>query len=103
MITEIRLVSNNGLSTAQFWSAIFNVPAERIGPNRWRIAPETGPAVRVTTTPVWQAITRVDMTVRCDAGAPDRLRELGFEVAHDGRQAADVNGCDNTVHLLVTS
>lgn len=101
VITEIRLVSNNGLTTARFWSAVFNVPAEKLRDGQWRIAPETGPAVRVTTTPVWQAITRVDLTVTVDVGAPDRLRTLGFEVAHDGSQAVDVNGTDATVHLVV--
>lgn len=101
MITEIRLVSNNGLTTASFWAAVLNAPAENLGSGRWRISPEAGPAVRVATTPVWQAITRVDITVQCDAGAADRLRELGFEVAHDGRQAVDVNGTDATVHLVV--
>ncbi len=35
-----------------------------------------------------------------DAGAADRLRESGFEVAHDGSQAVDTNGCDNTVFLM---
>lgn len=101
MITEIRLVSNNGLTTAQFWAAILDAPAERLRDGQWRVSPETGPAARVGTTPVWQAITRCDMMVTVDVGAPDRLRELGFEVAHDGRQAVDVNGTDATMHMAV--
>lgn len=106
MITEICLVSNDGASTARFWSAIFNVPAANLGPDRWGtnwwcVSPEIGPDVVVSTTPVWQAIAGVDMTVQCDAGAADRLRALGFEVAHDGSQAVDVNGTDGTVFLVV--
>lgn len=103
MITEIRLQSNNADSTARFWSAIFNVSAEALGDGRWRITPATGPAVLVSTSRVWETISRyVDVTVAVDAGAADRLRELGFEVAHDGSQAVDVNGCDNTVFLMQT-
>lgn len=106
MIAEIRLQSNNGESTAAFWSAIFNVPAEDLGPDRWglhswRISPDTGPDVVVSTTTVVEAITRCDLVVAVDAGAPDRLRAAGFEVADDGSQAVDVNGCDNTVFLGV--
>lgn len=101
MITEIKLQSNNGESTARFWSAIFNVPAEELGDGRWRITPATGPAVVVSTARVWETISRyVDLTVAVDSGAPDRLRENGFEVAVDGSQAVDVNGCDNTVFLV---
>lgn len=108
MIAEIRLVSNDGGSTARFWSAILNVAAEDLGPDRWgqhswRISPAVGPDVLVSTTLVWQAITRCDLVVECDAGSPDRLRALGFEVALDGSQAVDVNGCDNTVFLVVVS
>lgn len=106
MIAEIRLQSNNGESTAAFWSAIFNVPAEHLGADRWglhswRISPAVGPDVVVSTTRVVEAITRCDLIVAVDAGAPDRLRSLGFEVADDGSQAVDVNGCDNTVFLVV--
>ncbi len=108
MIAEIRLVSNDGGSTARLWSAIFGVPAEDVGPDRWgqhswRISPETGPDVTVSTTTVAEAITRVDLVVSVDAGAPDRLRELGFEVSLPGwpLSVVDVNGCDNTVHLVV--
>ncbi|WP_234793040.1 hypothetical protein [Mycolicibacterium fortuitum] len=107
MIAEVRLVSNDGASTARFWSAIFNVPAEHLGADRWglhswRITPATGPAVVVSTARVVETISRyVEVTVAVDAGAADRLRELGFEVAHDGSQAVDVNGCDSTVFLVV--
>lgn len=102
MIAEIRLQSNNGASTARFWSAIFDVPAEDLGDGRWRITPAAGPAVVVSTARVVEAISRyVDLTVAVDAGAPDRLRASGFEVAHDGSQAVDVNGCDSTVFLVV--
>lgn len=52
MITEVKLQSNDGASTARFWSAIFNVPAQDLGDGRWRIAPPNGPAVVVTTTRV---------------------------------------------------
>lgn len=101
MITEIRLQSNNGESTARFWSAIFNVPAEALGDGRWRITPPNGPAVVVSTTRVVETISRyVDLTVAVDSGAADRLRESGFEVSKDGSQAVDVNGCDNTVFLV---
>ncbi|MFN6549568.1 VOC family protein [Mycolicibacterium septicum] len=106
MITEIRLQSNNGESTARFWSAIFNVPAEHLGPDRWgihswRITPATGPTVALSTTPVVETISRyIDITVVVDAGAPNRLRALGFEVADDGSQAVDVNGTDSTVFLV---
>lgn len=106
MIAEVRLVSNDGAATAAFWAAIFNVPAEDLGPDRWgcgqwRISPTVGPDVVVATTTVAEAITSVDMTVQCDAAAADRLRALGFEVALDGSQAVDVNGCDNTVFLVL--
>lgn len=101
MITKIKLQSNNSESTARFWSAIFNVPAEELGDGSWRITPATGPAVVVSTARVWETISRyVDLTVAVDSGAPDRLRENGFEVAVDGSQAVDVNGCDNTVFLV---
>ncbi|MBF6387138.1 hypothetical protein IU444_23715 [Nocardia farcinica] len=101
MITEIRLNSNSAESTAAFWSAIFNVPAEELGDGRWRITPAVGPAVAVSTSRVWETISRyIDLTVAVDAGAPDRLRELGFEVAHDGSQAVDTNGTDATVFLM---
>ncbi|WP_301121531.1 hypothetical protein [Mycolicibacterium fortuitum] len=101
MITEIRLNSNDGESTTRFWSAILNVPAEELGDGRWRITPATGPAIVVSTSRVWETISRyVDFTVVADSGAPDRLRENGFEVARDGSQAVDVNGCDNTAFLV---
>ncbi len=101
MITELRLNSNAAENTARFWSAIFNVPAEALGDGRWRITPAAGPTVVVDTARVWETISRyVDVTVAVDAGAADRLRENGFEVAVDGSQAVDVNGCDNTVFLV---
>lgn len=103
MITEVKLQSNNGASTAAFWSAIFGVPAQDLSDGRWRITPVTGPAVVVITARVWETISRyVDLTVQVDVGAADRLRALGFEVADDGSQAVDVNGCDNTVTLVQT-
>lgn len=95
MITEVRLNSNSAESSARFWSAIFNMPAQDFGDGSWRITPANGPAVAVSTTRVVESISRsVDLTIAVDAGAPDRLRELGFHVAHDGSQAVDVNGCD---------
>ena len=101
MITEIRLNSNSAESTARFWSAIFNVPAQDLGDGRWRITPPNGPAVVVNTARVWETISRyVDLTVAVDSGAADRLRALGFEVAEDGSQAVDVNGTDATVFLI---
>ena len=101
MITKIKLQSNNGESTARFWSAIFNVPGQDLGDGSWRITPAAGPAVVVTTTRVVETISRyVDLTVAVDSGAADRLRALGFEVSVDGRQAVDVNGCDGTVFLV---
>lgn len=101
MITEIRLNSNSGESTARFWSAIFNVPAEDLGDGRYRIVPVAGPAVVVCTAAVWQTISRyTDMTAAVDHAAADRLRKAGFEVAVDGSQTVDVNGCDNTVTLI---
>lgn len=101
MIREIRLNSNDGASTARFWSAIFNVPAEDMDDGRYRIAPVAGPAVVVTTTTVWQTISRYsDMTAVVDHGAADRLRALGYEVAVDGSQAVDLNGTDGTVFLV---
>ncbi|MBE5488596.1 hypothetical protein E3G71_001097 [Mycobacteroides abscessus] len=101
MITEIRLQSNNAESTARFWSAVFNAPAQDLGDGRWRITPATGPAIVVSTTQVWQTISRyVDLTVSVDAHAVDRLRALGFDVADDGSQAVDVNGTDATVFLV---
>ncbi|SLH42191.1 Uncharacterised protein [Mycobacteroides abscessus subsp. massiliense] len=104
MITEVKLQSNNGESTARFWSAIFDVPAQDLGDRSWRIAPPNGPAVVVSTARVWETISRyADLTVEVDAGAADRLRENGFEVSKDGSQAVDVNGCDNTVVLVQTS
>lgn len=36
MIIEIRLQSNNGASTARFWSAVFDLPAEELGGGAWR-------------------------------------------------------------------
>lgn len=101
MITELLLVSNNGESTAAFWSAIFNVPAEDLGDGRWRVEPVAGPAVTVSTARVAETISRyADLTVVTDHGAADRLRQLGYEVALDGSQAVDVNGTDSTVHLV---
>ncbi|WOF19485.1 hypothetical protein IHV82_01535 [Mycobacterium avium] len=101
MIAEIRLQSNNGESTARFWSAILNVPAEDLGDGLWRIAPPNGPAVVVSTTRVVETISRyADLTVAVDSGAADRLRENGFEVSKDGSQAVDVNGTDGTVFLV---
>ncbi|WP_100522403.1 hypothetical protein [Mycobacteroides abscessus] len=101
MITEVRLNSNDGESTAAFWSAIFNVPAEELGDGRWRITPAVGPAVVVSTSRVWETISRyIDLTVEVDAGAADRLRQNGFEVSVDGLQAVDVNGTDATVFLV---
>lgn len=101
MITEIKLQSNNGESTARFWSAIFDVPAQDLGDGRWRITPANGPGVVVSTARVVETISRyVDVTVAVDSGAEDRLRALGFEVAHDGSQAVDVNGTDGTVFLV---
>ncbi|WP_241177753.1 VOC family protein [Mycolicibacterium nivoides] len=106
MITEIRLQSNNGERTAAFWSAIFDVAAEDLGPDRWglhswRISPAAAPAVVVSTARVVETISRhIDITVVVDAGASDRLRALGFEVADDGSQAVDVNGTDSTVFLV---
>ncbi|WP_217161014.1 hypothetical protein [[Mycobacterium] fortunisiensis] len=99
MITEIRLVSNDGASTAAFWSAIFNTPVENLGDGRWRVTPVAGPTVTVSTARVVEAITAVDLTVVCDPAAADRLRALGYEVAHDGTSAVDVNGTDATVFL----
>ncbi|MFV8172482.1 MULTISPECIES: hypothetical protein [Mycolicibacterium] len=103
MIAEIRLVSNNSTSTARFWGAIFNVDPEYLGEGWWRIEPAVGPDIVVSTAATAQAITSVDMIVACDADAPDRLRTRGFEVSLPGEppQAVDVNGCDNTVHLVV--
>lgn len=101
MITEIKLQSNNGESTARFWSAIFNVPAADLGDGRWRITPAAGPVVVVDTARVWETISRyVEVTVDVDAGTPDRLREKGFEVSVDGSQAVDTNGTDATVFLM---
>jgi len=99
VITEIRLVSNDGSSTAAFWSAILNTPAEDLGGGRWRIEPAAGPSVSISTARVVEAITRGDMTVVCDHAAADRLRALDFEVALDGFAAVDVNGTDATVYL----
>lgn len=101
MITEIRLNSNSAESTAAFWSAIFNVPAQEIGGGRWHVTPAAGPAVVVSTAQVVETISRyVDITVAVDTGAADRLRESGFEVSADGSQAVDVNGTDATVFLV---
>lgn len=101
MITAIHLNSNDGESTAAFWSAIFNVEPEDLGDGRWRIEPVAGPAVVVRTVTVWQAISRyADVTVVPVPGAANRLRALGFEVALDGSQAVDVNGTDATVFLV---
>ncbi|MBE5469503.1 hypothetical protein [Mycobacteroides abscessus] len=100
MITELRLVSNHGESTAAFWGAVFNTPPTDLGGGRWRVTPVAGPTVTITTARVAEAITSVDMTVVTDHGAADRLCEAGFEVAHDGSAAVDVNGCDNTVFLV---
>lgn len=100
MITEIRLVSNDGASTAAFFGAIFNAPAVDLGGGRWRVTPVAGPTVTITTARVVEAITSADLTVTVDHGAPDRLRALDFEVALDGSAAVDVNGTDATVYLV---
>lgn len=103
MIAEIRLNSNSAESSARFWTALLNVPAQDLGDGRWRITPVTGPAVVVSTARVVETISRyVEVTVAVDSRAADRLRALGFEVAEDGSQAVDVNGCDNTVFLVQT-
>jgi hypothetical protein len=103
VITELRLVSNNGASTARFWSAIFNVRAEQIGPDRWRVTSLGGFGVRIEQARVVEAITRVDVEVACDPGAPDRLRAAGFPVSSPGfpLNAEDLNGTDGTVFLRV--
>ncbi|WP_071288518.1 hypothetical protein [Mycolicibacterium llatzerense] len=103
MIAEIRLVSNDGASTAAFWGAIFHVEPEDLGEGWWRIEPAVGPDVVVSTAAAVEAITSCDMIVGTDAGAPDRLRQLGFEVAHDGSQAVDVNGTNGNVFLVTDS
>lgn len=46
-------------------------------------------------------ITTVDVVAQVDLGAADRLRAAGFEVAHGGAQAVDVNATDSTIHLEV--
>ncbi len=103
MITEIRLVSNSAESTAKFWSAIFNVPAEDLGDGRWRVTSPAGFSVRIEQASVVEAITRVDVEVVCDAGAPGRLRAAGFPVSDPGfpLSAEDLNGTDGAVLLRV--
>lgn len=101
MITAIHLNSGDSASTARFWGALFNVEPVYLGGGRWRIEPIAGPAVVVSPTTVAEAISEyADMTVVPFPGAADRLRALGFEVADDGSQAVDLNGCDNTVRLV---
>ncbi|WP_017205601.1 hypothetical protein [Mycobacteroides abscessus] len=104
MITEIRLLTNSLEISEKFWAATYPDATVERGTDRWgrawiRIAPEAGPAVRIAEAVEWRQITTVDMEVRVDAGAADRLREAGFEVAHDGSQAVDVNATDATIQL----
>lgn len=103
MITELRLVSSDGASTAAFWSAIFNTPAENLGDGRWRVTSLSGLSVRIEQTRVVEAITRIDLEVACDAGAPDRLRAAGFPVSSPGfpLSAEDLNGTDGLALLRV--
>lgn len=107
MITAMRLLSGYPASTARFWAAVFNVEPVDIGPDRhgrelWRVTSASGLTVQIEPAPTWQHITTVEMTVTCDMGAPDRLRERGFEVSAPGfpLSAVDVNGTDSTVRLL---
>ncbi|RIS02731.1 hypothetical protein D2E70_16120 [Mycobacteroides abscessus] len=106
MITGLRLHTNSLDISEKFWRAIYPGAVVERGVDRWgrawiRIAPEVGPAVRIAEAVEWHLITTVDMVVRVDAGAADRLREAGFEVAHNGAQAVDVNATDSTVYLEV--
>lgn len=103
MISEIRLVSNDGASTAAFFGAIFNAPAVDLGGGRWRVTPVAGPTVTITTARVVEAITRCDMTVVTDRGAADRLRAAGFPVSSPGfpLSAEDLNGTHGAVFLRV--
>lgn len=104
MITELRLLTNSLEISEKFWVAIYPDATVERGVDRWgrtrlRIAPETGPAVRIAEAVEWNLITTVDLVVKTDAGAADRLREAGFEVARDGLQAVDVNATDSTIKL----
>lgn len=104
MITELRLLTNSLEISEKFWTALYPDAAMERSTDRWgkprlRIAPEAGPAVRIAEAVDWHLITTVDLVVQVDAGAADRLREAGFEVAHDGRYAVDVNATDSTIKL----
>lgn len=104
MINELRLLTNSVEISERFWTALYPDAVVERGTDRWdkpwlRIAPETGPAVRIAEAVEWHLITRVDLVVQVDAGAAARLREAGFEVAHDGSQAVDVNATDSTIKL----
>lgn len=103
----MRLLSGYPASTARFWAAVFNVEPVDIGPDRhgrerWLVTSTSGLTMQIEPAPTWQHFTTVDMTVTCDMGAPDRLRERGFEVSSPGfpLSAVDVNGTDSTVRLL---
>ncbi|OBA92986.1 hypothetical protein A5666_00135 [Mycolicibacterium fortuitum] len=104
MITELCLLTNSLEISERFWTAIYPEAAVERGTDRWdkswlRIAPAAGPAVTIAEAIAAHLITTVDMLVQVDAGAADRLRAAGFEVAHDGAQAVDVNATDSTIKL----
>lgn len=104
MIVELVLLSNDVAITRRFWAAIFGTAPVALGDGEWRVTHPSGlPAVRIRRALTWHHITTVDLTVVCDAGAADRLREQGFEVSSPGfpLSAVDGNGTDSTVKLVV--
>lgn len=105
MIAEIRLLTNSIEISERFWRAIYPTADAERGADRWgrqsvRITPQTGPDLLIGEAAAWNLITTVDMVVQTDAVAAQRLRDAGFEVAHDGTQAVDVNAADATVVLV---
>ncbi|ANO17399.1 Uncharacterised protein [Mycobacteroides abscessus subsp. abscessus] len=106
MITELRLLTNSLRISERFWTAIYPSAGVERGVDRWGkprlwITPETGPALEFGEAIAAHLITTVDLVVQTDPGAADRLRAAGFEVAHDGAQAVDVNATDATIKLEV--
>lgn len=103
MITELRLVSNDAVSSSHFWSSILNAPAELQDDGQWRVTSPGGLSVRIGQAATVEAITRVDVEVACDHGAPDRLRAAGFPVSlpEFPLSAEDLNGTDGLVLLRV--
>ncbi|MCF8590031.1 hypothetical protein [Gordonia liuliyuniae] len=100
-VTEMRLVTNSLAISERFWRAIYPASVVARDGDTLQITPPVGPALRFEEAVAAHLITTVDTAAVVDAGAAERLRAAGFEVADDGRFAVDVNATDATIRLEV--